>query len=375
MQRRAFLSGAAALAAAPVFSTQSEEGMTPLFDGASLRGWTITEGPESAFYVKEGAIVVHEGSNYPAWLRSERQYENFDFRCEYYIRGWMDSGIFLHAPEHGRPTWTGFNIKLFQKLEDPPSRTAVGSVFPIVPPLKTNVKNRGEWNTFRAVFDWPRLQVWMNDDPVQDLNVESNPELRWRLRRGYLGLQSLAYPIRFRKLRIRELPGKEQWETLYEQPSDLEKWFVADGKPVFEPLGGVLRSDGLGHLATKEQYGDFELHAYIRASEHSNGGVLFRCDADRNKRHYEIQLHDVEDAVYPTGSLYYFERARYPKIEPEKWYLLQLVAKGGDCLVRINGETVMEYHSLENTAPGHIMLQAHQAGRWIEYKHIRIKRL
>ena len=53
----------------------------------------------------------------------------------------------------------------------------------------------------------------------------------------------------------------------------------------------------------------------------------------------------------------------------------EAVAKGKDCLVRINGEDVVEYHELENLDPGRIMLQAHQNGRWIEYKQIRIKPL
>ena len=35
----------------------------------------------------------------------------------------------------------------------------------------------------------------------------------------------------------------------------------------------------------------------------------------------------------------------------------------------------MEYHDLERLDPGRIMLQAHQQGRWIEYKQIRIKKL
>jgi hypothetical protein len=333
----------------------------------------VVEGPQTAFYAKDGEIVVHPGANYPAWLRSDREYENFEFGCEFFIKGWMDSAIFLHAPEHGRPTWTGFAIKLFHKVENPPLPTSVGSVFPLVAPSKTNVKEG--WNTFRAEFDWPRLAVWINGEQVQDLNVESNPELRWRLRRGYLGLQSLSYPIGFRNFSVRELPSKERWEVLYEQPSDMDKWFVAEGKGLFEPLGPVLRADGLGHLATKAQYQDFELQAYVRASKHSNGGILYRCDRDREKRHYEIQIHDVEDAVYPTGSLYHFQRAKYPRIQPEQWYLLQLVAQGKDCLVRINGETVMEYHAMDNLAPGHIMIQAHQRDRWIEYKRIRIKNL
>lgn len=355
---------------------QGEESFASLFDGKTLRGWSIQEGPESAFFVQDGSIVVHEGSNFPTWLRSGKQYENFDFRCEFFIKGWMNSGIYLHAPEHGRNTWIGMKINLFHKKDPKPLAESIGAIFPLLAPLKVNVRNAGEWNTMRVLMDWPRLQVWINGEMVQDLNVESIPELRYRLRRGYLGIESLAYPIRFRNLRIRELPPREQWETLYEQPEDIHKWMVAEGQAKWETLGGVLRGDGVGHLATRQKYRDFELHLYIRASKHSNGGVLFRSDLQAIQgRHYEIQVHDVEGAVYPTGSLYYFKRSIYPRIEPEKWCLMQLVVQGPHCLVRINGEDVTEYHELQDLDEGHILLQAHQAGRWIEYQQIRVKRL
>ena len=44
-------------------------------------------------------------------------------------------------------------------------------------------------------------------------------------------------------------------------------------------------------------------------------------------------------------------------------------------LVRINGDTVMEYDRLENLDEGFIELQAHDAGRWTEYKHIQVRHL
>ncbi|MCP5113848.1 MAG: DUF1080 domain-containing protein, partial [bacterium] len=177
----------------------------------------------------------------------------------------------------------------------------------------------------------------------QDLDVESIPELRYRLRRGYIGLESLSYPIRFRNLRIRELPSKERWETLYAGPADFDKWFVSEGKPGAEPLGEVLYADGSGHLATKAKYRDFELQLYIRAARHHNGGILIRSSGRglTGARYYEIQLHDVAEAHYPTGSLYHHKRARYPSIQPERWYLMQIRAEGANCLVRINGETVL----------------------------------
>ncbi|MEO8661997.1 MAG: DUF1080 domain-containing protein [Bryobacteraceae bacterium] len=355
----------------------AEPGFTPLFDGQTLSGWTIREGPESAFYVRDGAIVVHEGANFPTWLRSARQYENFDFRGEYYVKGWINSGIYLHAPEHGRNIQTGIKIAIFHQQDAQPRPESNGAVFPLIPPSKVNIRNNGEWNTFRILMEWPRLQVWMNEEQVQNLDLSADPELRYRLRRGYLGLESLSYPIRFRNLRVSELPSSDTRQSLYETAGDLDRnWYVADGKATWEDLGGVLRADGTGYLATKAKYKDFEFQTYIRASRFSNGGIMVRCHGDkRDEADYEIQLHDVEGATYPTGSLYHFKRAIYPRIQPEQWYLFQLVVKGPKALVRINGETVMEYDKLDWTESGHIMIQAHQNDHWIEYKHITVKPL
>jgi hypothetical protein len=290
------------------------------------------------------------------------------------MRGWTNSGIYLHAPEHGRNIWVGMKINLFHQVDKELRPESVGSIFPLVAPRAANLKPAGEWNTFRILMDWPRLQVWMNDTVVQDLDVETVPDLRHRLRRGYLGFESLSYPIRFRNLRVRELPAKEAWEALYDQPSDFAKWELSSGKATFEPRGNVLRGDGNGQLATKELYQNFVLHAYIRGVPNHNGGVFFRS-VPKGARGYEIQLHDVEGAHYATGSLYTLKRAAYPRIKPEEWFLFQLVAQGPNCLVRINGDTVLEYDKLDNLAAGRIELQAHDPGKWIEYKQIKIRRL
>jgi hypothetical protein len=375
MHRRNFL---AAAAAAPLAFAQDtdETGFTSLFNGRTLDGWTVKDGPEAAFYVDDGAIVVHESAGYPAWLSSAREYENFDFRGEFFVKGWTDSGIYLHAPEHGRNMWCGMKLHIFHQVDEKPAPESMGSIFPLVAPLKVNVKIKGEWNTFRIVMDWPRLRIWTNGEPIHDLDVESVPELRHRLRAGYLGLESLSYPIRFRNLRVRELPSKVQWTPLYTAPADFAKWHVSDGKPKFEALGAVLHSDGLGHLATNEKYRDFELQAYVRHAWHHNGGVLFRSAGQGNRgRHYEIQLHDVEGAHYPTGSLYSIKRGIYPRIQAGEWWLLQMRVKDATCLVRINGETIVEYDRLDNLDEGPIELQAHDAGKWTEYKKLLVRRI
>jgi hypothetical protein len=375
MTRRSLL--AATVALPSYLGAQSGEvGFTSLFNGTNLDGWTVQDGPSTAFYVKDGAIVVHEAFGFPAWLRSTRQYENFDFRGEFFLKGWMDSGIYLHAPEHGRPMGNGMQIHLFHQNDEKPMPQSMGAVFPVIAPIKINVKNQGEWNSFRILMDWPRLQVWTNEELIQDLNVDRTPELRGRFRRGYLGFESLSYPIRFRSLRVKELPSKEQWQMLYGGPADFDKWYVSDGKPNVTVAGDVLHADGNGLLATKEKFRDFELQLYVRHEKHHNGGVLFRAaDAARKIRPYEIQLHDVEGAHYPTGSLYSHKRANYPKIEPEVWFPFQLFVKDRTCTVRVNGDTVLEYDQLENLTEGTIQLQAHAPGTWTEFKQIMVKRI
>lgn len=374
MHRRRFLT---AIAAAPALgAAQSPDNYKPLFDGKTLAGWSVQQGPQSAFYVEDGAIVAHQSSGFPAWLRSAAQYENFDFRGEFFIQGWIDSGIYFHAPEHGRSTWEGMQMKVFHQQDEKPMPNSMGSIFPLIAPLKVNVKSKGEWNDLRILMDWPRLSIWTNGELVQELNVESVPELKYRSRSGYLGLASLSYPIRFRNLRIRELPAKEQWQTLYEHPADLNRWFISEGQPKFKALDEVLWGDGQGHIATKEKFRDFELRMYVRASKDHNSGVLFRTSGQGLAgRHYEIQLHNVEDSHFPTGSLYYFKRSIYPKIAPEEWFPFHLLVQDNRCLVRINGDTVCEYDRLENLEEGNIELQAHRAGYWTEFKQIRVKRL
>src|SRR6202051_92725 len=143
MKRRAFLTTASA--APLLMQAQSEDGFTSLFDGKRLDGWTVQEGPETAFYVNDGAIVIQESAGFPAWLRSARQYENFDFRGEFFLKGWSDSGIYFHVPEHGRPMWNGIQIHIFHDLDKEPKPESMGAIFPILAPMKVNVKNKGEW--------------------------------------------------------------------------------------------------------------------------------------------------------------------------------------------------------------------------------------
>lgn len=350
------------------FAQSSESGFSP------ISSWQIVDGPESAFTVNGAEVAVHSHASLPTWLRSEKQYENFDLRGEFFIQGWTDSGIYIHAPEHGRPSLAGLQLKVFHQPEKEGRNNSCGAIFPEIAPRLVNVKKG--WNTFRILCDYPRLQVWYNDELIHDHDTSTHPVLKARLRSGYIGIAAASAECRFRNLRIHELPSKEKWQILYENPEDLERnWHVTEGKPHIVALGEVLRGDGGGMLGTNDKFRNFQFQCYIRGSAQHNGGIIFRSAGKGTDPRYghEIQLHPVEEAHYPTGSLYHLKRARYPRIEDEKWFLFELTVWERDVTVRIDGDTILEYSGPLRDEAGFIELQTHRAGYWLEFKHLKVK--
>ena len=107
MQRRDFL-----FASAAVMLPRMGSGATasPLFNNRDLSGWHVVDGPESAFYVTDNAICATPASTWPAWLSTDREFENFDLSLEFFVSGWCDGGIYFAAPAHGRPSFCGYKI-------------------------------------------------------------------------------------------------------------------------------------------------------------------------------------------------------------------------------------------------------------------------
>jgi len=54
---------------------------------------------------------------------------------------------------------------------------------------------------------------------------------------------------------------------------------------------------------------------------------------------------------------------------------MQIRVQGSRVVVRVNGETTVNYEGLATVRPGHIALQMHMKGAWIDFKDLKIKRL
>jgi len=225
-------------------------------------------------------------------------------------------------------------------------------------------------------MDWPSLKVWVNGERVQDLNVEENDELKYRLRQGYLGIQDAGYNTWFQNIRIKERPGKEEWITLF-NGKNFDGWTI-EGKGVkWSVKDGVIHAENNGsYLVTDDQFEDFELHTYVRTDNNANGGIFFRWNTLKGgDRGNEIQIENVSDSPHPTGSLYNIVRSIQPRFRDGEWFLMQIRVQGSHVAVRVNGETTVDYDGLTIIRPGHISLQMHHDGKWVDWKDIKIKKL
>lgn len=363
----------AALLGCAIGGQSRDEQFIPLFNGKDLSGWVLMgENPES-FRVEDGVLVCTGKGNEPHWLRSEREYENFVLRFEYLTPGWCEAGLLLHAPLYGRQSKAGLKLHLRHDQVDEGART-VGSIYDVLPPLAKPAKPQGQWNQVEVYVNWPQLRVTLNGVKIQDVNMERNEKLRWRLRRGYIGFQDIGQRIKYRNIEIRELPSREQWTELF-NGRDLSGWSISGPAKWSVENGVIVGSDGDGYLITNEKYANFEFQVYVRTvTRFANGGLHTRWQSDK-ERGYEAQIYNVREATNPTGSIYGFVPAVDPDARDGEWFLMQIISRGSFMAVRVNGETVAQSKDLKLAELGQIALQMHQRGARIEYFKPRVKRL
>lgn len=342
-----------------------------LFNGRDLAGW-VEVGGSGIFTVQDGSITAAPPGPAGTWLRTENEYENFRLRLEYLTPDWCEAGLLLFAPPHGRASHVGLKLHLRHDNLDEGNRS-VGALYDVLPPLRHSGREAGEWNQLEILSDWPRLQVRLNGDLIQDVHRDLHPDLRWRKRRGYLGLQYLGSTIRFRNLHIEPLPDRDLGWIQLHQGRDLSGWEVQGEAPWRVDQGTIISDGGDGYLISRDSYSRFIFQVMVRTSPQANGGVFFRWGGD-NGRGYEAQLYNVADATNPTGSIYAVAPARDLRSRDEEWFHFQIVSAGASAMVFVNGDKVAESHRLTLPDEGRIALQMHSQGR-IEFFQPRVRSL
>lgn len=192
------------------------------------------------------------------------------------------------------------------------------------------------------------------------------------------------------------------WRTIFDGKS-LDGWeHVGPGKMLLED--GVMRTEGgMGLLwYTKEKFGDCVIRVVYRTRDkRANSGVYVRI-ADRPKdpwyavhHGYEVQICDADDEFHGTGSIYSLSKyTARPVHPPGEWNTMDIMLRGEEILVLINGGEVNDFNPMKAEVPkrtkdyepergprptsGYIGLQNHgdvSNGAAVEFKEVSIRPL
>ncbi|ULA62668.1 MAG: hypothetical protein LZF86_50048 [Nitrospira sp.] len=198
----------------------AEPGFTPLFNGHSLKGWTMTGG--GGFHIVDGALESFNndpnGELGLLWSHLPTP-ADYTLRLEWRVfRPQDNSGVFVRFPDPNskgylNPAWVGVHFGFEVQIDEfgRPDGAAIhktGAIYnepgqalsqqPANPP--------GQWNAYEIRVQGQRYTVLLNDVQVTQFN---NPHAGRGLAStaktpSYLGLQ--AYPnqrVQFRNLRIK----------------------------------------------------------------------------------------------------------------------------------------------------------------------------
>jgi hypothetical protein len=336
---------------------------------ASMDPWERLGGNENSFRLENGELGFVPAGDEPAALLTREDYENFILDFEFKFGGWVESGVYLHAPRNGAYR-AGIEVELESHLGGT-TPYSTGALFRVEPPKQAWTK-RPDWNTCHIEMDWPQLKVVVNDQELQSLDLSQHPELRYSLRRGAIGFQHQGWNFAVRNVRVKALPDTEHGIALC-NGKDLAGWTpIEGGDAQWETRDGAISvTKGSGYLHHEAVCQDLDLRLYVRTAPAANGGVFFRWSTtDPKDRGQEIQIFDFVGATMCTGSVYGIARADDLGLTPRQWELIQIFVRGTKAVTYINGVKGAETDAVKINRPGWIVLQAHKDGATLEYKDL-----
>lgn len=410
-------------------------GALPTLDGFALSEWVNVNGLPSTWRVEGDELLC---SGVPdGVLRTRRPYGNFALELD-----WMhekpggNAGIFVWAdaiPARGAPFPRSIEVQvmLTDDVKDEQGRllyTGQGDIFsihgatcaPVRPhpagwarclPSARHTKGAGEWNHYRIEGRDGTITLWVNGHEVSQVR-DCEP------RSGFICLEAEGSPIRFRNVKITELPpgtGTQlvragEWRTLF--GADLCCPFKLDEENAKHWIvdGTTLKFDGKGtDLWTKESFDDFDLVADWRWTKEHQGrqkrpvinpdGSDARNE-DGSAKTVEIDERDsgiflrgntksqVNMWMWPVGSGEVYGYRTDSKMPPEvragctpkvaadrpvgEWNRFEISMRGDRLSVKLNGQVVLENVQLPGVpASGPIGLQSH--GCPVEFANVYVR--
>jgi hypothetical protein len=196
--------------------TPEKEGFVDLFNGKDLTGWVpegvssvkTKEGSRPIWTVKDGLLVC-DGWGF-GFLRFDKKVSDFALHVEYRMSAKCNSGVGIRGvkftgPSKTRPSFSAYEIQIFDDAGVAPSTKGTGALYRYVAPLSNPVKAGPEWNAMDVECRGPHIRIWLNGQLIQDVDQRKIPEIKDKPLSGYVSLQNHGRFVAFRAVRLKEL--------------------------------------------------------------------------------------------------------------------------------------------------------------------------
>jgi hypothetical protein len=386
-----------------------EKGFASLFDGQSLKGWTLLNPIGSGYSVTN--LVENASTNAVIYcvkggggnLMSEKQYDDFILRFDFKLTQGAKNGLAIRAPmQAGSLAFDGIELQILDnsgakarhKKKLRPEQFHGAGYDVIAPARRKAQKPVGQWNTQEVTAIGRKLTVKVNGKIIinADLNSVKDPAVLLKhpgiLRSsGHIGFLGHNDEVYFRNIRIKELSRVELdnktpagfralfngrslagWRGVLAAPNNNpirraklkdDQLVVAQAKADetmlahWRVIDGGLVFDGKGKsLSTgRHDYGNYELLLDWKIGPKGDSGVYLR--GTPQVQIWDPRTDDHPKAALGSGGLYNNKISiSDPLVKADyftgSWNRFRILMIESRAHVFLNGQLVVKNTPLEN---------------------------
>lgn len=177
----------------------AEDGWVSLFNGKDLTGWKASEKGE--FKAEDGMIVVRGKK---AHLFTDKEFKNFDFKCEIMTEPGSNSGFYIHTKYMEDWPTQGYEVQVNCSHGDPVRN---GSLYNVVKNYVPYAKDN-EWYTLEVIVKGKNIVTKVNGTVVVDYTEPEGVTGTRKLGKGSFAIQAHdpKSVVKYRNLMVKELP-------------------------------------------------------------------------------------------------------------------------------------------------------------------------
>lgn len=366
---------------------------TPLFDGKTLKGWSVCNG-KASYAVEQGEIVGTTAEGSPnSFLCSKNEYGDFVLEFDTKTDPVLNSGVQIRSHRYPEDTIvTTFDGKQSAQHKQPKGRVygyqvevaneasgASGGIYDearrgwldniAANPAASKAFKDNEWNHYRVEAIGDSIKTWING--VACANLTDSGDLT-----GFVGLQVHAYKgdkpaqVRWRNLRIQDL-GRHEWKPLWDgktfsgwKPQGGGHFGIEDGAIHAHSVDG---DEKVGMLVSELSLTDFTVRLKFKM-ERGNSGFFVRTDP-KTLAAYEVEIDEKKGTggfweTGPGGRKWVTGPEDNGTVKPGEWNELTASLHGHRAVFHVNGATTLYLpNDTQGRTGGVLALQTHGARR------------